>query len=185
MRRLLWALVVVLAVAVAAGCSEAPSATTPTSTTTSSAATSAGPATDPCDAPGLRPLEGFSEVVVRVTPPAGPAQQHCALLAADRAAHQQGLMEQTDLRGYAGMVFRFETPVEAGFYMRNTRIPLSIAFYDADGRFVSSADMAPCPDDVEDCPTYGADGPYLHAVEVAQGDLARLGMVPGSVLSFP
>jgi uncharacterized membrane protein (UPF0127 family) len=80
------------------------------------------------------------------------------------------------------MVFEFPEPTEARFYMRNTRIPLSIAFYDQGGTFVSSADMEPCPDDVEQCPTYAADGPYLHAVEVAQGDLEALGLVEGSVL---
>jgi uncharacterized membrane protein (UPF0127 family) len=69
--------------------------------------------------------------------------------------------------------------------MRNTLIPLSIAFFDAGGRFVSSADMEPCPDEVEDCPTTGADGPYLHAIEVAQGDLPGLGIGPGADLSFP
>jgi hypothetical protein len=42
--------------------------------------------------------------------------------------------------------------------------------------------MEPCPDEVEDCPTYPAEGPYLHAVEVAQGDLPALGLVEGSQL---
>jgi uncharacterized membrane protein (UPF0127 family) len=94
-------------------------------------------------------------------------------------------MDQTDLRGYDAMVFRFPSPTEGRFFMRNTLIPLSIAFFDAGGRFVSSTDMEPCPDEVEVCPRYGPSGPYVHAVEVAQGDLPRLGIGPGSVLSFP
>lgn len=121
----------------------------------------------------------------RVLSATGGTFDGSALLAADEAAHRQGLMEQRDLRGYDGMVFRFPAPTTGGFYMRNTRIPLSIAYFDEGGRFVSSADMAPCPDHVRDCPTYPAARPYLHAVEVALGDLGRLGVGPGSILSFP
>ncbi len=106
------------------------------------------------------------------------------MLADDSATRSQGLMEQTDLRGYDGMIFRFPSPTTGRFFMRNTRIPLSIAFFDADGRFVSSADMQPCPDDVDRCPTYGADRPYVHAIEVPLGGLDRLGIGPGSVLSL-
>ena len=137
---------------------------------------SAPPDAEAVCAPDRRPLPGFGEVVVSV---AGGGS-FCALLADDPATRSQGLMEQIDLRGYDGMVFAFDEPVDATFYMRNTRIPLSVAFFDAGGRFVSAADMEPCPDDVDPCPTYGADAPYVHAVEVAKGDLPRLGLVPGS-----
>lgn len=144
------------------------------------------PAPPPSPAPpSRRPLAGFGEVTFRITHPNGTVTDGVALLADDGASRSQGLMEQTDLRGYDAMVFRFPLPSEGGFYMRNTRIPLSIAFFDAGGRFVSSADMQPCPDDVEDCPSYFAEGPYVHAIEVAQGDLPGLGIGPGSTLSFP
>lgn len=148
------------------------------------AATSAPPRPLP-DAPTRRPLPGFEEVTFRITGPGGAVTDGVAMLADDGASRGQGLMEQTDLRGYDAMVFRFPSPSNGGFYMRNTRIPLSIAFFDADGRFISSADMPPCPDEVEDCPTYSADRPYLHAIEVAQGGLPALGIRPGSTLSFP
>lgn len=157
----------------------------------SSAMTGATPAPAPAPtttalaAPAPRPLAGFDEVAFRITGPGKEVTDGLALLADDGASRSQGLMEQTDLRGYDAMIFRFPSPSAGRFYMRNTRIPLSIAFFDASGRFVSSVDMEPCPDEVEDCPTYGAEGPYVHAIEVAQGDLPRLGIGPGSVLSFP
>ncbi len=132
-----------------------------------------------------RPLPGFGQTAFRVTDARGGVVDGVALLAADQPSRQRGLMEQSDLRGYDAMVFRFPSPTTGTFFMRNTRIPLSIAFFDLHGRFVSAADMEPCPDDVADCPTYAAARPYLHAVEVAQGDLARFGIGPGSVLSFP
>lgn len=132
-----------------------------------------------------RPLEGFGETAFRVTPPGGPATAWCALLAENDATRTTGLMEQRDLRGYDGMVFRFPQASAGRFHMRGTLIPLSIAFFDADGAFVSSADMVPCPDSVATCPTYGADGAFLHALEVPGGGLDELGVGTGSRLSFP
>lgn len=154
----------------------APAAPAPTS-----APTTAAP---PPTTVARRPLTGFDEVAFRVTSGSG-VTDGVALLADDPASRGQGLMEQRDLRGYDGMIFRFDAPSTGRFFMRNTRIPLSIAFFDADGRFVSAADMDPCPDDVDDCPRFSADAAYLHAIEVLQGDLPSLGIGPGSVLSFP
>lgn len=137
------------------------------------------------EASGRRPLEGFGEVAFRIASPGGAAADWCALLAADRQSVTTGLMDQRDLRGYEAMVFRYPRPVTGTFYMRDTLIPLSIAFFDAGGRFVSAADMEPCPDEIAECPQYPAEAPYTHAIEVAQGSLASLGIGPASVLSFP
>ncbi len=157
--------------------SPGPSSTPPTP--------NAPPATAAPAAPARRPLAGFDEVVFRISRPDGANFDGFALLAATDPSRRQGLMEQTDLRGYDAMVFRFDRASEGSFFMRNTRIPLSIAFFDGGGRFVSSEDMVPCPDTVEDCPSYFPEGPYVHAIEVAAGDLPRLGIGPGAVLSFP
>lgn len=144
-----------------------------------------GPAPTPVGNPDRRPLEGFAEVVFRVTAPGGGTYDGMAMLADTPATRRQGLMEQTDLRGYDGMIFRFQSANTGGFWMRNTLIPLSIAFFDVNGRFLSSADMEPCPPEPADCPSTGPGVPYFHAIEVAKGDLGRLGIGPGSVLSFP
>jgi uncharacterized protein len=91
-------------------------------------------------------------------------------------------MEVTDLGGYEGMVFVFDADTDGGFWMRNTPTPLSIAWFDAAGEFVSATDMAPCPDDESDCPVYPPEGTYRFAIEVFQGDLDGLGAGPGSRL---
>ncbi|MBW3645820.1 MAG: DUF192 domain-containing protein [Actinobacteria bacterium] len=162
-----------------------PSGTSPPPSTTIASAPPPPVATSaPAPAPARRPLPGFGETDFRITA-GGRTFDGVALLADDGPSRSQGLMEQTDLRGYDAMVFRFDSPSKGEFYMRNTRIPLSIAFFDAEGRFVSSADMEPCPDEVRRCPTYGAARPYLHAIEVPAGDLGRMGIGPGAVLSFP
>lgn len=162
----------------------APPPTTPSPTGATPDTTVTAPPGPPAPPP-RRPLAGFGEVAFRISRADGATFDGFALLAATDRSHAQGLMEQTGLRGYDAMVFRFDRPQTGWFYMRNTRIPLSIAFFDTGGRFVSSADMVPCPDEVRTCPRYHPEGPYVHAIEVASGDLPRLGIGPGSVLSFP
>ena len=96
---------------------------------------------------------------------------------------QQGLMGVTDLSGADGMIFRWDEPYTGQFWMRDTPTPLSIAFYAADGSFVSSADMTPCLDGPDaDCARYPAAGPYTSAIEVAQGALPGILAGPGSSL---
>jgi uncharacterized protein len=95
---------------------------------------------------------------------------------------QAGLMHVMALAQDDGMAFVFPGPVTETFWMKDTVIPLSVAFVDANDRVVSIADMQPCADDP--CPTYAASGPYELAVEanlgwfsdhgVAAGDRARL-----------
>lgn len=132
----------------------------------------------------LPPFGQFGTMAVTVTRPDGTTVELCLLLADTDARRSRGLMEVTDLAGYDGMLFSWPEPTSSAFYMFNTVLPLSIAFYGEDGRFVSSADMDPCPAaDVADCPLTFADGPYRQAVEVPQGQLTPLGMVEGSTLS--
>jgi uncharacterized membrane protein (UPF0127 family) len=124
-------------------------------------------------------VPGFGEIAFRVD--GGPLRR--ALLADTPQQHSQGLMNRTDLAGYDGMLFRFSSDTTGAFYMLNTPLPLSIAWFDADGRFVSATDMEPCLDRT-DCPTYSATGPYRYALEVPQGDLPKLDIGPGSRLEL-
>lgn len=130
-------------------------------------------------------LSDFGEVAITVAPSDGSGVlEWCLLLAATEVQRQRGLMEVTDpaLGGYDGMLFRYDQDVSVPFYMRNTPMPLSIAYIDASGRIVSSTDMAPCPD-AEGCPTYPPAGPYRWALEVPQGGLGRLGVVGEAVFT--
>ena len=105
-------------------------------------------------------------------------------LAMDDATRIRGLMFRDQMVDTHGMLFVFERQEPQAFWMRNTRLPLSIAYLDEDGTFVSSTDMEPCPDTTSDgdCPRYPADGPFAYAVEVPQGGLADLLLVEGSSL---
>jgi uncharacterized membrane protein (UPF0127 family) len=91
-------------------------------------------------------------------------------------------MARRDLGGYDGMIFQFPQPGRVPFYMRDTLIPLSIAWFDPSGRFVSATDMMPCPPR-EKCPLYYPAAAASTAIEVEQGHLARLGIGPGATIS--
>lgn len=139
-------------------------------------------ANGPAD-PTLGGLPGFGETAFQVTTADGAsAGQFCALLATSEQQRAQGLMGRRDLAGYDAMVFVFDADTDGAFFMRDVPVGLSIAWFGADGRFVSAADMAPCPDQ-EGCPSYAPTGPYRQAVEVLQGGLGRLGLAEGAVLT--
>jgi uncharacterized membrane protein (UPF0127 family) len=129
---------------------------------------------DPSLENGAPRLAGFGEVRLVVG-----ERDLCAALAETEQAWNKGLMGRTDLAGYDAMVFSFPAPTATTFYMRNTPLPLSVAWFDDGGSFVGSADMAPC-DDRSDCPTYAPPGKYVTAVEVPRGQLGPLGMSAGS-----
>jgi uncharacterized membrane protein (UPF0127 family) len=143
------------------------------------------PALEGAPAPGdprRVPIEGFGELAIAVERPgAAEVLAWCLLAALDPAQRARGLMEVTDLQGYDGMAFVYQQDSQSAFYMRNTPMPLSIAWIAADGSVVSTADMAPC-EDREGCPTYPPAGPYRMAIEVPQGGLDDLGIVLGATV---
>ena len=68
-------------------------------------------------------------------------------VASTDAHRAQGLMNRRSLAPNAGMVFLFATPTRARFWMKDTLIPLSVAFVGGDGRIISVQDMGPCEAD--------------------------------------
>ncbi len=134
---------------------------------------------DPRLAP-RQPVEGFGEIAYSVN--RMPSEKRCALLAQTAEQRARGLMERKDLAGYDGMLFVFPADSRDSFYMKNTPLPLSIAWFDSSGRFVSATDMEPCLDQPT-CPLYSATGPYRYALEVPKGGLGELGVGPGATIT--
>lgn len=105
-----------------------------------------------------------------------------------RVAHtpgkrQQGLMHVEHLPEGTGMLFLFREPVISGFWMKNTLVPLDIAFVDSDGQIIDIVAMDPC--EADPCPTYGPDGGAYHAaLEVPQGWFATAGIRAGDRLTW-
>lgn len=91
--------------------------------------------------------------------------------------HTQGLMDRESLDEDAGMLFLFFEDQDTGFWMRNTVIPLSIAYFDRDGEILKILDMDPC--EADPCPSYDPGLMYRGALEVNQGAFADWGVEVG------
>lgn len=94
-------------------------------------------------------------------------------------ARQLGLTGRASLPEDTGMLFVHDEPVASAFTMRNTLIPLSIAFMDGDGRILRVLDMQPC--EAEPCPAYDPELRWTTALEVNQGAFERLGVEVGDM----
>lgn len=85
-----------------------------------------------------------------------------------------GLMHRTSLPPNGGMLFVFDEAGRHCMWMKNTPLPLSVAFIDADGRIVNIADMQPHTE-LAHC----AERPVPYALEMAQGWFAERGVRAG------
>lgn len=126
--------------------------------------------------------EGFDLVAARVIEPDGSTCDLCLWLAETSDQRLRGLMFVTDLGPASGMAFRYERAHTGTFWMKNTVLPLSIAFFAPDGSYMTEFDMEPCT--TPTCRRYGTPARFLVAVETPQGGLDELGMVPGSRLEL-
>jgi len=88
-----------------------------------------------------------------------------------------GLMNRFSLQPDHGMLFVFEQPQPLGFWMKNTYVPLSIAFLDASGKIVNIDDMKPL-----DETTHWSSGMAVYAIEMKQGWFAGKGITAGDVV---
>ncbi len=134
-----------------------------------------GAAADPAIAP-----EGFDLVAARVTAADGTVCELCVWLAESSQQRSQGLMYVTDLGDADAMAFRYPAPHTGAFWMKNTVLPLSIAFFDADGGYLDAFDMPPCTADP--CPTYPTAPDFVVALELPHGQLTEFKIAPGSAL---
>jgi len=89
-----------------------------------------------------------------------------------------GLMHRKDMPQHEGMLFVFESRETQCFWMKNTLLPLSIAFVADDGRIVSIADMKPL-DETSHC----SAEPVRYALEMNQGWFAKRGLKAGAKLA--
>lgn len=90
---------------------------------------------------------------------------------------QLGLMYRTAMPPQRGMVFVFTADARHCMWMRNTLIPLSVAFLDRDGRILNIADMQPQTED-----SHCAAGPARFALEMNQGWFVQRGIAAGAVV---
>ena len=89
----------------------------------------------------------------------------------------RGLMGRERLADDAGMAFLWNEDTVTAFHMKDTLIPLTVAFFDAEGRILRLLDMVPCLADP--CPAYDPGVSYRGALEVNAGALGRRGVRVG------
>lgn len=100
-------------------------------------------------------------------------------LAQTAAQREQGLMFRRELPADGGMLFMFEESAPRAFWMRNTYVPLSIAYIDARGRILEIYDMEPLSEAL-----VRSRSPAKYALEVNQGRFSEVGVSRGDVLDL-
>ena len=85
-------------------------------------------------------------------------------VASTEPQRNQGLMHRTSLPRDDGMLFIFDDPGYYAMWMKNTLIPLSVAFVDREGVILNIADMQP-----QTLDTHLSNGPALYAIETNKG----------------
>lgn len=142
-----------------------------------------GPADPSIDCPTPEgDLAAFGADVVVVVADDGSSSERCVLVADSSGSRAQGLMGVTDLGPYDAMVFAYAGTSSGGYWMKDTPMPLTIAWIGLEGEVVATADMAPCLDRGPDCPSYEPGAAYRWAVEVPQGELDAFGLTGGASL---
>lgn len=97
---------------------------------------------------------------------------------------QRGLMFRDELAENAGMLFVYPASEQQSFWMKNTRIPLDILFFDDAARYLGAQLNVPtCRGDP--CPTYPGPSPARYVLELNAGRAEALELEVGDVLELP
>ena len=122
---------------------------------------------------------GLEQVPLTIT---SGGQTHRFTVEVAKTSEEQamGLMYRNKLAPDRGMVFPFDPPRNASFWMRNTLIPLDMIFVRADGSIANIAANT-VPYSEEPVPS---DGPVKAVLEIAGGRTAELGIKPGDMVKW-
>lgn len=101
-------------------------------------------------------------------------------LATTRQTQSYGLMNRFILPENQGMLFVFEQTQPLSFWMKNTKIPLDILYFNEHGVLVDFAEAVPCLQD--HCPSYPSKAPGKYVLEIGKGERKRLGIEIGDQL---
>ncbi len=110
----------------------------------------------------------------------GSREELTVELARTAAERSRGLMFRQELPEDRGMLFIYEEDTASGFWMKDTPIPLSIAFIAADGTILDMQDMEPFSLEL-----HRPSEPYRYALEVNQGWFEEHGLAPGDGVEVP
>jgi uncharacterized membrane protein (UPF0127 family) len=99
------------------------------------------------------------------------------------ALREHGLMERTHMEDDHGMLFVFDDDAPRAFWMKNTKIPLDMLFFNADRKLVSVQHRVP-PCIADPCPAYSSGAPARYVLELNGGQAQKLGLSPGDEMQI-
>lgn len=105
-------------------------------------------------------------------------------IAVDFESRARGLMFRDRLPPERGMLFVYEREQPLAFWMKNTRIPLDILFFDRERRLVSMRKRVPPCSLGDRCPSYPSGQSAMYALELNAGQADLLGLALGDVIAF-
>jgi uncharacterized membrane protein (UPF0127 family) len=126
----------------------------------------------------LSTLNGHAEERFPVVPLTAGMHVIQAEVAATEPQRQQGLMFREKLGPNAGMVFLFGEPAQVCMWMKNTPLPLSVAFIDERGKILNIEEMQP-----QTLNSHCATGPATYALEMNKGWFAQKNIKPGTTIA--
>ena len=112
------------------------------------------------------------------------AQRYAIEIADDDAERAQGLMFRDSMPADRGMLFVHDDEAPLAYWMKNTRIPLDILYFDRQRKLVSQRrDVPPCSLG-DRCPSYASAASARYVLELNAGEAARLNLQDGAELTF-
>lgn len=106
-------------------------------------------------------------------------QRYFVEVADEPAERARGLMFREHLGADRGMLFIHDHEEPQAYWMKNTKIPLDILYFDADLRLVAQQRAVPPCTLGDRCPSYPSGAPARYVLELNAGEAARLGLVDG------
>lgn len=111
-------------------------------------------------------------------------QRYTVEVADDDAERARGLMYRDVMTNGSGMLFIHEAEEPQAYWMKNTKIPLDILYFDGSRKLVSQQrDVPPCSLG-DACPSYPSKAPAKYVLELNAGEAARLTLQDGAELTF-
>ena len=111
-------------------------------------------------------------------------ERYAVEIADDDTERARGLMFRDVLAEGHGMLFIHVSEEPQSYWMKNTRIPLDILYFDDSRRLVAQQrDVPPCSLG-DACPPYPSDAPARYVLELNAGEAARLDLQDGATIEF-
>lgn len=111
-------------------------------------------------------------------------QRYAVEVSDDDAERARGLMFRDAMANDSGMLFIHDAEEPQAYWMKNTRIPLDILYFDDQRKLVAQRrDVPPCSLG-DACPSYPSDAPARYVLELNAGEAARIGLKDGSEMRF-